>query len=295
MNLIKLLPLSILSLALIACGGGGGSDNSSNDDSSEPIILNEGGPVSDPTPIDFQNLNEIKTEAFYNHFGVSVGAGDILIISGNIDTVINDTDNRRCLEQDGYYTGIRILNLSGVNESIKRSCTPYFFHQFIDAGNYDLKLGFPSAKGSFVATILPADSEPQLGNQLGTGGHPENLGRIDIDGKNKLTSHPATNHFGYKGKAGETIYLQAYVDPREDATTERRCSEFGDYFSNKYAFGWAVMSEDISGSIYHRQPVFSCSGSLEHTFPKDGIYHFNFRSFLGGTGYFYATTTPAPL
>jgi hypothetical protein len=291
LNFPKLLALSILSLALTACGGG--SDSTPNDDPGEPIVLTEGGPVSNPTPIDFQNLNEIKAEDFYNHFRVNVDAGDILIISGSIDTVIGDTDNRRCLEQDTSYTGIRILNLPDEIDYIKRSCTPYFFYQFIDAGNYDLKLGFSSAKGYFVATILPANSEPQLGNQVGTGGLPDNLGRIDIDGKNTLVASPATNHFGYEGKAGETIYLQAYVNPREDATTERRCGQYG-IFDNKYAFGWVVMSKDVADNRT-RQPAFSCSGSLEYTFPKDGTYHFNFRSFLGGTGYFYATTTPAPL
>jgi len=295
LNFIKLLPLSILSLALTACGGsGGGSESSSNNDSSEPIVLTEGGPVSNPTPIDFQNLNEIKAEDFYNHYRVNVDAGDTLIISGNIDTVVSDRDSQRCRQRDDYYTGIRILDLSGVDDPIKRSCSPYFFHQFMEAGVYDLKFGFPGAKGYFVATMLPTGIEPKLGSQVGTGGLPDNLGRIDIDGKNVLAGDSAMNHFGYKGEADETIYLQAYVDPREGDRTGQRCRQSRGYFSYKFSFGWTVMSKDVSDNIY-RQPVFSCSGSLEYTFPKDGTYHFNFRNFLGGTGYFYATTTPAPL
>ena len=296
MSNFRLIALSSLCLSLAACGGGGGGGGTAPPSENEPeISVTDGGSVGEPTPIDYYNLNSIRSEDFWNHYQVQVSAGDELFISSSLTGAIDETDYRRCTEREDYYTGIRILDAPngalGYNE---RSCSPFFYHQFEEAGTYTIRLGFPGLTGTFIATLLPAGQDPVIGHLMAEGGLPDSLGQISTDGQNELAAHPVTNHYGYEGKEGETIYIKAYIDPREDATTERRCKEFSSDYDGKYAFGWSVVSSPSSDG-YGLKPRFNCSHELSYTFPADGTYHFNFRSFVGGTGHFYATVTEAPM
>ena len=111
MNFPKLLPLSILSLALTACGGGGGSEGEgegSNTSTNEPeIYINQGGTASSPSQIDFENLNEISKDEFDNYFKVSVQEGDELIIKVALADEIDIRASTRCSGTASIYTGIR--------------------------------------------------------------------------------------------------------------------------------------------------------------------------------------------
>jgi hypothetical protein len=173
MNYPKISLAIATSLALTACGSGGGS--SSSDEEKEPeqpeVSITNGGPISNPTPIDFYNRNSILNEDFNNHYQVSVSAGDSLIISSMLNGVIGETDGRRCIEREEYYTGIRLLDApEGTSDYDRRSCSSYFYHSFEEAGIYTVKLGFPNLSGTFIATLLPANTAPTIGSNEAEGG-----------------------------------------------------------------------------------------------------------------------------
>lgn len=281
-------------VALSACGGGGSSESEKDIETTVPeggstVEMTEGGTPSTPTYIDFDGLNEISADHFFNNFKLDVQEGDELIITA---TLAGDIDTRKvtaCSANPSAYTGIRL------SDNI-RSCSRHFRHVFTDFGEKQIKFGFPDENyGFFAASIVKAGQDPILLQSVGEGGVPDAVGQINFDGENTISENSFFNNYGYFGQAGETIYLRAYVNPGELDKTAVACSANGSYGSSS-SFGWSVLNANylMVGEENHG-PRYSCSDYMEYTFEEDGLYRFNFRSTVNGTGFFLATVTPNPL
>jgi hypothetical protein len=81
----------------------------------------------------------------------------------------------------------------------------------------------------------------------------------------------------------------------EKRQTAGNCSANPTY-NNSSSFGWSTLNANymMFGEESHRPP-YSCSESMEYTFEEDGLYRFNFRSTVNGSGFFMATVIPSPL
>lgn len=282
---------SFLIVGLVGCGGGGSSSNNdsqSDADSQteqEEETMVEGGTPSEPSQMSFDEINEINADSFVNHFKVTAQPGDELIITASLSSSIDLTKSTRCSGSSRVYTGIRI------DDSI-RSCTQHFRHIFEEPGEHIIKFGYPDDNhGGYRAALIPVGQQPTLLETSGEGGTPQLLGSIDLEGENQIYGTTFFNHYGYRGKEGETIYLQAYVHPAEADMTVTRCSA-GTAYNRRDTFGWAVLNGDHTEST---ASLFTCSDYLEHTFEEAGVFRFNFRSTVNGTGFFNATVTSSPL
>jgi len=289
--------ICVFGFALLAGCGGGGSSSGGTDSTEVPseeqnpieeVQLTSGGTPSSPAQMDFDGINEINMDEFQNHFVVDATEGDEIIITATLEAPISDVRITRCSSSpNSYYTGIAIDG-DGV------SCTRHLRHEFTETGSFVFKFGYPdNNSGAFQARLLRARSEPALAGTAGLGGTPDRLGSIDLEEENLISGISFFNHYGYRGKKGETIYLQAYVDPAVPEQTLTRCVS-GASFNNRDAFGWIVLDgEPNSDGAFFQS--FSCSDYFEYTFPEDGLYRFNYRSTVGGEGFFRATTTASPL
>lgn len=285
-----------LSVLLSGCIGKEDSDeikSGEQGDGSTALEVNPGGTVSNPARIDYKNLNAISADEFDNHYVVNARAGDTLIIEAEMEFALDSTGFRRCYETDTSWTGIRFI---GSEDRSDRGCSRFFYYEFTEDTQEILKLGFQEGnQGFFVATLLKPDDPYFMHEGVGEGGNANLLGQVDFDGENELFGESFMNHYVIQGREGETVYLQAYVDPAEYSETFNRCQR-GQGFSRHYAYGWSAMSEvRRADGNYRDEPIYNCSDYLEYTFPQDGTYHFNFRSTRNGSGHFRATRTDSPL
>lgn len=290
MKYVQTMTFIIVAVALTACGGGGSGGGSSTSDPVEDVVpLNEGGSPSEPASMDFNALNEIKADTFYNHFKFAANAGDVIVIKTTLEKPITDRESVRCSASTSWYTGIYM------GETI-RSCDNHFLYKVKETREYVVKFGYLNENnGFFQAALIPSEGVSETLADAGVGGLPDFPGQILFSGKNEISSNSFFNYYAYYAKAGETIYLQSYVDPKEGDLTTSRCSPNGSH-SSRFSFGWKATNADytlIAGENYG--PRYSCDHYAEFTFEEDGLYVLNFRSFLGGTGYFRATTSPSPL
>lgn len=274
--------------SLTACGGGGGSSGGETavDQEEDGTELTEGGRPSNPTPVNYEGLNQIKADSFSNNFSVTADVGDELIVTATLDSFITPEESFRCsTNADGF---IKIV-------SADKSCSRHLRYVFSEASTYVLAFAFPGREGLFQAAIIKNGENPSLQGQGIEGGTPDTLARIDFDGENTLSHNSFLNHYGFLAEKGETIYLQAYIDPkRSDDSEAFRCAVSGG-FEDRPSFGWIILNaeDEIAGEAH--RPKYSCSDYLEYTFKKDGLFRLNFRSIVGGDGYFRATVTPSPL
>ena len=287
---MKRLVFFTIFIMLTGCGGGGGSSSENTQSDQSNILdtpMNDGGMISSPTPLDFQQFNRITNDSFVNYFNVQAKAGDQLIIQSYLDGLIEPVDNRDCVDKRGSYNGISI---SGEEHTTNRSCSTHFLTTFTRGGSYTLHLDFESDKrGYFVASMISSESEPILLPDEGLGGIPDTLGSISLDSENLLSANSFLNHYGYQGTKGETIFFQAYINRAEDTRTTTVCGD-RNLYRDLFAFGWVEMTSDLLVvGDYHSGPRYSCSHDFSFTLPEDGLYHFNFRSIVGGEGYFLAT------
>lgn len=219
--------------------------------------------------------NEITGDPFNNYFKVDVDVGDTLILRSTLAGVLADQDFARCSANPDEYVGIRL------NAEI-RSCSLNFRYTFETAGEYRFQLGYPDQNfGYFEVAILPAGFKPAPADDAS--GAPDAPLPIDFTGDNELLVNDFYNHFAYDAKAGDTLYVQGYLDREESRQDTSRCVSNASYESY-YAFG--VISDDLN--------AFSCSSSFERRFEEAGRYYLNFRFKRATAGYFRAVVAESP-
>ena len=267
----KLVSASLLLVALSACGGGGG-DATSNTTTTVPTVeinkLNKGGNPANPAAISFVQPNEINSDSFQNNFKVTVKAGDTLIIKSTIMIPLENNWMRAC-------SGVQSMDQGIVLGDLQHSCNEWIRYTFEKPGEHIVKILYPNnTPGSFDAALTSnaTVAEPTLS----ASGKPNQPRLISLTGKNLIVPNDFFNYYAIDLKAGNTIYIQSYVDKAATNIETRVCSGSGNY-NSLGTFG-----------IELNETRFSCGNTLEHLATYDGRYFLNFR-YPGITqGYFKA-------
>jgi hypothetical protein len=212
--------------------------------------------------------NEINSDTFLNHFKVVVRAGDTLIVKSNLQNTLTDQWFSRCAgNSTAYYTGILVQGAS-------QSCSLNLKHTFTAAGEYLVSVGYPDGNsGYFEAALIAAGQNPPP--TVGGSGTPDQPRVFDLSGNNSVASDDFYNYYAVDAKAGETIFIQTYLDRQPSGTDAARCVG-GASYASYYSYG--VLMND--------EPTFVCGSYFERRFLTDGRYRFNFRTKHGASGFF---------
>ena len=264
-NFSKLLLAMAFVMTLVACGGGGGGGVDAPT-ATPTVTLNKGGNPADPAAISFVQPNEINPDSFQNNFKVTVKAGDTLIIKSTIMIPLEASWKLSCARAQDQ--GIVLGNL-------QYSCGEWSRYTFEKPGEHIVKILYPNKTPGFFDAALTSNAtvaEPTLS----ASGTPNQPRLIALTGENLIVPNDFLNHYAIDLKAGNTIFIQSYVDKAATTAETNNCRRFDNY-NSPYSFG-----------IELNETRFSCGNTLEHLATFDGRYFLNFR-YPGMTqGYFKA-------
>lgn len=276
---LKSVGVLILALAMVACGGGGDGAPVEVQQNSDSIQFNQGGNPSVPAIISLTVPNGINADKLNNYFKVSVTAGDTLIIKSTLKNTIDDRSAWLCRNNvAGSFKGI-------ILDALSKSCSLNLTHIFTESGEHILSFDYGNVNnGFFDAAIIHKEQYPAPFKTAS--GRPEQPKVIDLQDNNKLSSNDFYNNYAYDAKAGQTIYIQAYLDKAISEIDAHRCRNNNQNYSNSYFAYGISLSLNLSD-----QSKYSCGDYFEHRFESDGRYYFNFRYLNGVNGYFRVVIT----
>ncbi len=278
MDIFKKTALYVLvSASLIACGGGGDDANVEAQQSFDSTRFNQGGNPSVPAIVSLTVPNGVSADKLNNYFKVSVTAGDTLIIKSTLKNTIDDRSAWLCRNNvAGSFKGISL-------DALSKSCSLNLTHIFTESGEHILSFDYGNLNnGFFEAAIIHKEQYPLP--FITASGRPEQPKVIDLQGNNKLSSNDFYNNYTYDAKAGQTIYIQAYLDKAISEVDASRCRN-SNSSNSYYAYGISLNLNLSDKSKY------SCGDYFEHRFESDGRYYFNFRYLNGVNGYFRVVIT----
>jgi len=140
-SMIKVAAAGVLLFAMLGCGG-----TSSSEEGPDSVT---GGPPNAPTPLSLHASNEIKKNAYYNHYSYEAVEGETLSIHTVLDNAITKTMRIECQENGDTFVAVYDVGMNQLDAY--RTCTSTMTLEFMADGIYILQFQYPGNEGYFTA------------------------------------------------------------------------------------------------------------------------------------------------
>jgi hypothetical protein len=127
---------------MLGCGGG----SSSSDGGSSTV---SGGPPSAPTTLSLDSSNEIKKNAYYNHYQYEAIEDETLSIQAVLENAITKDMRSECQKSGDTFIVVYDAEMNELDGF--RTCTSTMKITFMADGIYVIQIKYPGNKGYFTA------------------------------------------------------------------------------------------------------------------------------------------------
>lgn len=248
--------VSILLLTLTGCGGGGETSSpgilEGNTDVYEGF-LNVGGTPSNPNEVSFNNGNEINVDYLENYFTFNLESDSKVYISAILELGMKTLDKTRCVSKKVEESGF--IKIDGVGVACDHRAVVD-----LSAGKHTINFEYPRSNYGYFTIDKVTNDQRAILTENGSGGLPSSPRTMSLSDNNEINKDLNYNYFAYQGKAGDKLFLNAYLEETVPTLMFTRCR-------SRDGEGRSAIGFSINGSAY------SCTESLEYELPEDGSYY----------------------